>query len=64
MAAAASGSVKVVRALLQNNADVNATDLRHNHAAHFAAASGHLDVCWTNEYICIYLRKSYRYILI
>lgn len=44
MAAAASGSVKVVRALLQNGADVNATDLRHNHASHFAAASGSLEV--------------------
>jgi len=44
MAAAASGSVKVVRALLQNGADVNSTDLRHNHASHFAGASGHLDV--------------------
>ncbi|XP_052275632.1 ankyrin repeat and EF-hand domain-containing protein 1-like isoform X2 [Dreissena polymorpha] len=44
MAAAATGSMKVVRALLQNGADVNAMDLRHNHAAHFAAASGHLQV--------------------
>ncbi|XP_052770216.1 ankyrin repeat and EF-hand domain-containing protein 1-like isoform X2 [Mya arenaria] len=44
MGAAASGSVKVVRALLQNGADVNVTDLRHNHASHFAAANGHLEV--------------------
>lgn len=50
MAAAASGSVKVVRALLQNGADVNATDLRHNHGSHFAAAGGHLDVCIKYEY--------------
>mgnify|MGYP000066585902 FL=1 len=49
MAAAASGSVKVVRALLQNGADVNATDLRHNHASHFAAAGGHMDV---SEHVC------------
>lgn len=44
MAAASSGSAKVVRALLQNGADVNITDLRHNHAAHFAAMSGSLEV--------------------
>lgn len=55
MAAASSGSVKVVRALLQNGADVNATDLRHNHASHFAAATGHLDVSF--ETCCFFLFK-------
>ena len=44
MAAASSGSAKVVRAILQNGGDVNATDLRHNHASHFAAAVGALEV--------------------
>ena len=45
MAAAQSGSVKVVRAILQNGCDPNILDLRHNHAAHFAAANGHFAVC-------------------
>ena len=45
MAAAQSGSVKVVRAILQNGCDPNVLDLRHNHAAHFAASNGHFEVC-------------------
>ncbi|KAK3583308.1 hypothetical protein CHS0354_038919 [Potamilus streckersoni] len=44
MAAAKSGSVKSVRAILSNDGDVNALDVKHNHAAHFAAANGHFEV--------------------
>lgn len=44
MAAAASGSVKVVRAILERGADVNALDIKHNHAAHYAAIGGSLAV--------------------
>lgn len=41
MAAASSGSAKVVRAILDAGADVNALDARKNHAAHLAAKGGH-----------------------
>ncbi|KAK3092597.1 hypothetical protein FSP39_004820 [Pinctada imbricata] len=44
MAAASSGSVKVVRAILEAGGDVNALDIRHNHASHFAALNGHFEV--------------------
>ncbi|CAG2211743.1 Ankyrin repeat and EF-hand domain-containing protein 1 [Mytilus edulis] len=42
MAAAASGSVKVVRAILEAGGDVNAIDIKHGHAAHYACQSGNL----------------------
>ena len=45
MAAAGSGSAKVVKALLQRGAEVNAIITRSKiHAAHLAARSGALDV--------------------
>ena len=43
MAACNSGSSTVVKALLMKGAEVNALDLRNNHAAHFAAMRGHLE---------------------
>ncbi|XP_076463503.1 ankyrin repeat and EF-hand domain-containing protein 1-like isoform X2 [Babylonia areolata] len=43
MAACASGSVKVVKAIILKGGDVNALDVRKNHAAHFAAGGGHLE---------------------
>lgn len=43
MAACNSGSVKVVKAILDQGADVNTLDARNNHAAHWAAKGGHLD---------------------
>lgn len=44
MAAAASGSLMVVRAILEAGGDVNAIDIKHNHAAHYACQSGNLAV--------------------
>lgn len=44
MAASASGSVIIVRAILDLDGDVNAIDVRHNHAAHFASTNGHFEV--------------------
>ncbi|XP_076442386.1 ankyrin repeat and EF-hand domain-containing protein 1-like isoform X2 [Babylonia areolata] len=43
MAAANSGSAKVVKAILNKGGNVNMVDARKNHAAHFAAKGGHLE---------------------
>ncbi|XP_033736173.1 ankyrin repeat and EF-hand domain-containing protein 1-like isoform X2 [Pecten maximus] len=44
MAAALSGSVKVVRAILDAGGDVNVLDIQHTHAAHYAALTGGFEV--------------------
>ena len=44
MAAAESGGVDVVRAILEAGANVNALDIRKTHAAHYAAKGGHFEV--------------------